>query len=586
MGDRLFFVTLDGVGDPEALWVSDGTQDGTHRVRSVPARDLVAFGDRLLFWGHDASHGWEPWVSDGTKAGTTEVLADAWLAAARPAAAVLGDRLLFAASTSTSKGDVLWTTDGTAGGTHRVVGGSVVRDVAGLVESGDRVVFAGSSAQGLEPWVTDGSRAGTSMLADLNTDTLGSLPTWDSSLEDADAATGFVALGSRRYFVADDGVHGRELWRTDGTSDRTRLVADIRAGSAGSSPSLPVVAGDRLYFSADDGTHGRELWVSDGTAGGTRLVRDIRSGASDSSPYQLTAVGDRVVFETGDQSLWVSDGTAAGTLRLKRAADAHGGSTGVAAMVSTGPVAYLVWDTMRPDCDEFAEICTVEHLWVTDGTTGGTRQVSATDVSPIQEMVPFGPGVAFVSGTQLWASDGTSDGTRAVRSFQRLGALASLGDRLVFHGCRASTGCEPWVSDGTTAGTHLLADVVPGTEGSEPRQFVVVGDRVFLSAFAEGADRLSLWVTDGTADGTSQVLDLAPARAAAVGDRLVFAADDGDAGWEPWVSDGTPDGTRMLADLHPYRDSDPYGFAPLGSGVLMAADDGDHGTEPWYLALP
>ncbi|MFN8518980.1 MAG: hypothetical protein U0667_06235 [Chloroflexota bacterium] len=121
VGDRLFFVTLDGVGDPEALWVSDGTQDGTHRVRSVPARDLVAFGDRLLFWGHDASHGWEPWVSDGTKAGT-HLVRD--LVAGRDSsrlrsAAQLGSRV-YAAITRGSAGTELWRTNGAASGTTRL----------------------------------------------------------------------------------------------------------------------------------------------------------------------------------------------------------------------------------------------------------------------------------------------------------------------------------------------------------------------------------------------------------------------------------------------------------------------------------
>jgi ELWxxDGT repeat protein len=36
--------------------------------------------------------------------------------------------------------------------------------------------------------------------------------------------------------------------------------------------------GDVLFFAADDGVNGRELWRSDGTAAGTGLVADLVPG--------------------------------------------------------------------------------------------------------------------------------------------------------------------------------------------------------------------------------------------------------------------------------------------------------------------
>lgn len=75
------------------------------------------------------------------------------------------------------------------------------------------------------------------------------------------------------YFTAEDGIHGRELFRSDGTADGTWLVRDICPGFCSSvGPAVMAAMDGRLYFSADDGEHGFELWTSDGTAQGTQMV--------------------------------------------------------------------------------------------------------------------------------------------------------------------------------------------------------------------------------------------------------------------------------------------------------------------------
>src|SRR5262245_44682918 len=76
---------------------------------------------------------------------------------------------------------------------------------------------------------------------------------------------GFVAMGETVFFGASDGIHGFELWRSDGTDAGTRLVADVCPGSCASMPQNLTVAGGKVFFVADDGFHGLELWASDGT---------------------------------------------------------------------------------------------------------------------------------------------------------------------------------------------------------------------------------------------------------------------------------------------------------------------------------
>src|SRR5206468_8432485 len=93
------------------------------------------------------------------------------------------------------------------------------------------------------------------------------------------------------YFRAKLGHHGSELWKSNGTAAGTTMVADIRPGAnSSSSAALTNVAGT-LLFRANDGTHGSELWKSDGTAAGTTMVKDINPGANGIGANYTTNVG-------------------------------------------------------------------------------------------------------------------------------------------------------------------------------------------------------------------------------------------------------------------------------------------------------
>jgi len=110
--------------------------------------------------------------------------------------------------------------------------------------------------------ITD-SLATIDMVRDINFDSSG------SSIANA------VEVGGLLYFAANDGSHGSELWRSDGTAAGTYMLKDIKSGSAGSSPAYLTNVNGMLFFVADDGIHDAELWKSDGTEAGTVLVKDI-----------------------------------------------------------------------------------------------------------------------------------------------------------------------------------------------------------------------------------------------------------------------------------------------------------------------
>ena len=83
-------------------------------------------------------------------------------------------------------------------------------------------------------------------------------------------------VGSRHlYFVANDGNTGPELWRSDGTTQGTKLIEDTLKGRNGLGPSNTIgaisprfaVVNGIVYFAAHDGKSGRELWSFDN--GGT-----------------------------------------------------------------------------------------------------------------------------------------------------------------------------------------------------------------------------------------------------------------------------------------------------------------------------
>src|SRR5258706_8409496 len=75
----------------------------------------------------------------------------------------------------------------------------------------------------------------------------------------------FRAANGIIYFAANDGIHGKELWRTDGTDTGTYMVKDINEGTESSSPADMTESNGKIYFKAYTSVTGTELFRTDGT---------------------------------------------------------------------------------------------------------------------------------------------------------------------------------------------------------------------------------------------------------------------------------------------------------------------------------
>jgi ELWxxDGT repeat protein len=426
---------------------------------------------------------------------------------------------------------------------------------------------ANDGTDGTELWVTDGSVAGTSMLADIFAGASSSNP------------TGFTALGNGQIvFQATDATNGTELWVTDGTATHTSLLKNIAPGASAGVPlnSNPTnffaLGNGKALFQANDAVAGAELWVTDGTAAGTSLLKDIRSGGSGSFPQGFAALGNGLtLFQATDAThgaeLWVTDGTTGNTSLL---ADINPGTTGSSPTLITalgnGTAVFEANDGTNG-----------KELWVTDGTGAHTSLLmninpGKADSSPT-DITLLGNGVALFQakdathGQELWVTDGTATHTSLLKDIiagvgvSLPNTITALGNgTAVFQAKDSTDGVELWVTDGIAAHTSLLKDINTAQSGSStPTGITALGNGKAVFQADNGTGGTELWITDGTAAGTSLVKDINPGAAGsaptgftAIGNgSAVFQADNGTSGLEAWVTDGTLAGTFMLKDANP-----------------------------------
>ena len=161
----------------------------------------------------------------------------------RPVAA--NGALFFSFNNQDGNGRELWISDGTFSGTRILADlrpGAENSNPINLVAVDDQLYFTAFDGAAVSLWKSDGTEAGTVGVRDV---------------EDAEDLT---SVAGTLFFVAEDAIHGRELWYSDGTTLGTSLVDNIAAGSGSSNPQGITESGGKVFVAANDGAHGIELW--------------------------------------------------------------------------------------------------------------------------------------------------------------------------------------------------------------------------------------------------------------------------------------------------------------------------------------
>ncbi|MCZ7557010.1 MAG: T9SS type A sorting domain-containing protein [Bacteroidia bacterium] len=287
----------------EELWKSDGTAAGTVMVKDInpgtgsgcvpaisgnwplayDANRIVSVGDYIYFTATDGSSGYELWKSDGTSVGTTRVM-DIFPGAesSLPAWLTVMNNIVYFSGRTANDGDKLMryipatNTVDVVADIHPGTGPRDSAYVSWITAIDGTLYFSAFDPEhGQELWKSDGIPVAlggnTVRVADINPGVHGSYPniSWPGAMTldvHSENEHCFFSHNGWLYFPADDGVHGIELWRSNGTT--TQLLTDINTDptfNIGSSdiPYTMCVVNNKLFFHGYDKPYGWEPYMID-----------------------------------------------------------------------------------------------------------------------------------------------------------------------------------------------------------------------------------------------------------------------------------------------------------------------------------
>ncbi len=374
------------------------------------------------------------------------------------------------------------------------------------------------------------------------------------------------------------------------SANEFKLVKDINPGNYSSNISQ-LSADNAMYFWAEDayGSVNKQLWTSNGSTAGTRKISDIDHDAyyTFGRDSDMT-VGNNYFFSLRRQSdngyeLW--KGNSSGISKLKDLPDYIKTGFDHCPPAASGGLYFFV---------PFSDATYGSELWVSDGTTAGTKMVK--DITPgvysssISDMMDVGGVLYFRVGRDIWKSDGTRSGTRMVLNFDsgETELVEATNDTLYFMRLLIGTPFDQlWWYKASSGQTSKIVSI--DSLSRRQSNYVANGKILYFASYTkDNARRWALWKTNGTAGGTVLLkewnahLDNSTHDLTNVGGTIFFKGGDSPDVGELWKSDGTASGTVLVKDINDNPDhSSRLSCLTAYGNTLFFYDVGDYTSDLW-----
>lgn len=370
----------------------------------------------------------------------------------------------------------------------------------------------------------------------------------------------FIPAGDILYFPVRD-QKGRELWRTDGTSEGTMRVIDVNKGTA-DSYQVGTALGNSFVFV----TKPSQLWVTTGDEAHTQSAGQITIDNETAEVLDIWTIGDKVIVAATENSKVVLfEYSAGGNVSvLKEVANDENVSMTLSAANGAGRAFVL---------QRYEAFVYESEIWTTDGTVAGTKKI-ATYPDLIEDMTAHGNDLIFENSVRQVLKVSVPAGTIAeLHDF----ADTSVDKLFSFTNTKSliSTSDGVWVTDGTAANTSsLLEDVVDVSE------VYVFNNTAYFTGYNENETKYNLYKSDGTIAGTQSTAGVSSSQIAMIDDKLIVPITTQESGMEIHTISG--ENVALTKDINPGPlGSDAQMFIVFKGKVFFVADDGTNGMEIW-----